>query len=161
MENKGKRIEPNRFAVHLKLTQHFKSTILQFFKKANLVLSLCVFVCVFSCSVMSDSATPWTVVCQAPLSTGFSSRRSSQPRDRTRVSCIGRQYFTTTAICEAHNNTTSLGKTYSTHSYVGHSQELEIKGLLSSQSLLRSSRTLLCRTTLAQPPRNRFQPQGL
>ena len=25
-----------------------------------------------SCSVMSDSATPWTVACQAPLSMGFS-----------------------------------------------------------------------------------------
>ena len=29
------------------------------------------FVCV-SCSVMSDSATPWTVACQAPLSMKFS-----------------------------------------------------------------------------------------
>ena len=29
------------------------------------------FVCV-SCSVVSDSATPWTVVCQAPLSMKFS-----------------------------------------------------------------------------------------
>ena len=26
----------------------------------------------FSCSVMSDSVTPWTVACQAPLSMGFS-----------------------------------------------------------------------------------------
>ena len=26
----------------------------------------------FSCSVVSDSATPWTAVCQAPLSIGFS-----------------------------------------------------------------------------------------
>ena len=25
-----------------------------------------------SCSVMSDSETPWTVACQAPLSTGLS-----------------------------------------------------------------------------------------
>ena len=25
-----------------------------------------------SCSVMSNSATPWTVACQAPLSMGFS-----------------------------------------------------------------------------------------
>ena len=27
---------------------------------------------VLSCSVVSDSATPWTAACQAPLSTGFS-----------------------------------------------------------------------------------------
>ena len=56
-------------------------------------------------SVMSDSATPWTVAHQTPLSTGFSrqelewvsmpsSRGSSRPRDQTRiasVSCISRQ----------------------------------------------------------------------
>ena len=51
---------------------------------------------------MSDSfATPWTIAHQASLSTEFSrreywiaisfSRASSQPRDRTRVSCIGRR----------------------------------------------------------------------
>ena len=28
----------------------------------------------FSCSVMSDPATPWTIAYQAPLSTGFSSQ---------------------------------------------------------------------------------------
>ena len=27
--------------------------------------------CVFSPSVVSDSVTPWTVACQAPLSVGF------------------------------------------------------------------------------------------
>ena len=48
-------------------------------------------------SVLSDSATPWTVPCQAPLSVGILqarilkriampfSRGSSQPRDRTQV----------------------------------------------------------------------------
>ena len=52
--------------------------------------------CVLSCSVMSDSATLWTVSCQAPLSMGILqarilewvaipySRRSSQPRDKPR-----------------------------------------------------------------------------
>ena len=47
--------------------------------------------------------TPWTVICQALLSMGFPRqeylewgaisffRESSQPRDRTRVSCINRQ----------------------------------------------------------------------
>ena len=54
---------------------------------------------------MSNSATLWTVACQAPLSMAIlqarmlewvampSSRGSSQPRDRTRVSyvsCLGR-----------------------------------------------------------------------
>ena len=50
--------------------------------------------------------TPWTVVCQAPLSTGiiqagilewvaiFFSRRSSQPRDQTRVSHLAGRLFT-------------------------------------------------------------------
>ena len=51
-------------------------------------------------------ATPWSVADQTPLSTGcprqgyqcrlpFSSRRSSQPRDRTHISCIARQILTT------------------------------------------------------------------
>ena len=59
----------------------------------------------FSYEVMSDSETPGTVVCQAPLSMGFprqgywsglpfpSPRGSSWPRDRTCVSCIGRWVF--------------------------------------------------------------------
>ena len=33
---------------------------------------LILYVCALSCSVVSDSATPWTVVCQAPLSMAFS-----------------------------------------------------------------------------------------
>ena len=56
-------------------------------------------------SVVSDCATPWTVVCPAPPGSpvpGISqarilewvaipfSRGSSQPRDRTQVSCTGR-----------------------------------------------------------------------
>ena len=32
--------------------------------------------CACVCSVMSDSATPWTVACQAPLSMEFSSQES-------------------------------------------------------------------------------------
>ena len=51
-------------------------------------------------------ATPWTVACQAPLSMGIfqarilewiamsSSRGSSQPRDRTQISCITCGFFT-------------------------------------------------------------------
>ena len=58
--------------------------------------------------------TPWTVVCQAPLSMGFPrqeywsafqewvtislSKRSSQPRDQDCVSCIGRQILYCSAI---------------------------------------------------------------
>ena len=62
---------------------------------------------------MSDTATPWTVACQTPLFMGFSrilegvaissSRRSSQPRDWTRVSyfsCIAGGFFTDWAIVE-------------------------------------------------------------
>ena len=61
---------------------------------------------------MSDSsATPWAVDHQSPLSMGFSrqlewvaissSRGSSWPRDRTLVSCIGRQILYHWAIKEA------------------------------------------------------------
>ena len=56
-------------------------------------------------SVMSDSANPWTVVCQAPVhgditgrNTGvgchFLLRGSSQSRDRTQVSCIAGRFYT-------------------------------------------------------------------
>ena len=52
-------------------------------------------------SVMSDSATPWTIAHEAPLSMEFSAGRLewvaisyskgySWPRDQTHVSCIGR-----------------------------------------------------------------------
>ena len=34
----------------------------------------------FSCSVMSDSATPWTVPHQVPLSMGFSGQKITQPK---------------------------------------------------------------------------------
>ena len=56
---------------------------------------------------MSNSATPWTVAHQAPLSMGMleeiilewtvtpSSRGSSKPRDRTKVSHIAGRFFTT------------------------------------------------------------------
>ena len=61
--------------------------------------------------------TPWTVAYQAPLSMGIlqarilewvamSSSRSSQPRDRTQVSCIAGRFFTLSATREAHFITT-------------------------------------------------------
>ena len=40
---------------------------------------------------------PWTVACKAPLAMGFPRQeywRSSQPRDRTQVSCIPGGFFT-------------------------------------------------------------------
>ena len=58
-----------------------------------------------SCSVVSDSATPWIVAYQAPPSMGFSRQEywsglpfpspgeSSQPRDQTWVSHIGGKRF--------------------------------------------------------------------
>ena len=67
------------------------------------VLTACA---VFSHSVMSDSATPWTVADQASLSVRIlqariqewvaipSSRGSSQPRDRTQVSHTAGEFFT-------------------------------------------------------------------
>ena len=58
----------------------------------------------WSCSVVSDSAIPWTVAYQAPLSMEFSRQEywsglpfpwgSSRPRDRTQVSCIIGRCFT-------------------------------------------------------------------
>ena len=71
--------------------------------------------CVLSRSVMSNSVTPWTVACQAPVSTGIlqartlewvampSSRGSSQPRDQTQVSRIAGGFFTIWASREAHS----------------------------------------------------------
>ena len=59
-------------------------------------------------------ATPWTVACRAPLSMGFprqeywnglpfpSPGESSQPRDRTPVSCTTGRFFTNWATREVH-----------------------------------------------------------
>ena len=67
-----------------------------------------------SYSVMSDSVTPWTVACQAPMSMGIlqatilewvampSSRESSQPRDQIQVSHIAGGFFTIWATRAAH-----------------------------------------------------------
>ena len=67
-------------------------------------MSLCY--AVLSHSVVSDSATPWNIACQAPLSMRIlqarilewvakpCSRGSSQPKDRTQVSCIAGGFFT-------------------------------------------------------------------
>ena len=69
---------------------------------------------VLSWSVVSDSATSSTVPHQGPLSMGIlqarilewvampSSRGSSQPRDRTRISCIAGGFFTVWATREAY-----------------------------------------------------------
>ena len=75
-------------------------TVLELFPDA-----LCCVLRELSRSVMSDSATPWPVARQAPLSMGSLkartlsgllsfSRGSSQPRDRTQVSCIAGRFFT-------------------------------------------------------------------
>ena len=69
---------------------------------------LCKVLCcaVLSCSVVSNSWTPWTVACQAHLSMGIYRQEywielpcpppgeSSQPRDQTQVSCIAGRFFT-------------------------------------------------------------------
>ena len=67
-------------------------------------------------SIMSDSATPWTVACRAPLSMGFSRQEywsglpfpsvgSSWPRDRTQVSCTAGRFFTIYATREPGRKT--------------------------------------------------------
>ena len=81
----------------------------------NRYLSVCWFTecskCLYCCYSVTQSwptlSTPWTVAHQAPPSMGFSQARilewaaisftrgSSQPRDWTCISCIGRQFFTT------------------------------------------------------------------
>ena len=93
----------------------------EFLKAGNVSLHYCVSntqqftgigcCAVLSCSVVSDSVTPWTVVPQVPLSMAIlqarklewvampSSRGPSQPRDQTRgiscIFCITGELFTT------------------------------------------------------------------
>ena len=88
---------------------HFDSTdLLCHWKLSSVFLTAMI-----RCSVMSDSfTTSWTAVLQIPLSLGIlqarileqvampSSRVSSQPRDRTQVSCIADGFFTLWAIRE-------------------------------------------------------------
>ena len=59
------------------------------------------------CSVVSNSETLWSVICQVPLSMGLVrqeynpfSRGSSRLRDRIHVSCIAGRFFTIWAIRE-------------------------------------------------------------
>ena len=52
----------------------------------DLQISLLVSACVLSHSIVSDSATPWTVVCQAPLSMG-------SPGKNTGVGCHALLHF--------------------------------------------------------------------
>ena len=47
------------------MSPHHHSTVL-------VMIALCLFVDVCVCSVASDSLTPWTIACQAPLSIEFS-----------------------------------------------------------------------------------------
>ena len=66
-----------------------------------------------SCSVVSDSTTPWTIANQATLSLGIlqarilewvvmpSSRGSSQPRNKTCISCIAGRFITIWATRES------------------------------------------------------------
>ena len=80
-------------------------------------------VCV-SCSVMSNSATPWTIASQTPLSTEFSRQESwsglpfpspggsSRPGDQTWVSCIAGRFFIIWAAWEAPFYTWPLNSSY-------------------------------------------------
>ena len=83
------------------------------FVEVSLFQLLCVCVCVWSCSVVSDSEASWTVACQAPLPIGFPRREycSELPfflqeifltqRSNTWVSCIGGWFFATITTWEA------------------------------------------------------------
>ena len=83
------------------------------------------YVCALSRSFMSNSAAPWTVACQAPLSMELSRQEnwsalpfpapglSSQPRDQTYVSyisCIGRQILYHCTTWEALIKYDMIGK---------------------------------------------------
>ena len=87
-----------------------------FLSVPTVCVSVCVHACMLSCSIMSDSATPWTVARQAPLSMGFPRQEywsglpcpppggSSWPRDQSCDSCIscpGRQILYHSATWEA------------------------------------------------------------
>ena len=66
---------------------------------------ICTCVCVPSVSLVRFFMTPWTVACQTPLSMEFfqariqewvamlMSKRSSQPRNWTHISCIAGRFF--------------------------------------------------------------------
>ena len=141
---------PNCCGWECKLIQPLRKTA----ENACLNQNLCMNVWVLRCahSVVSNSATAWTVACQAPLSMGILqarvgchallqrifptqgwtpglplcrlilyhlshqgsprtlqwvacpfSRRSSQPRNQTRVSCIADSFFTNWAMREVLN----------------------------------------------------------
>ena len=70
-------------------------------------------------SVMSDSATPWTVACQAPLSMGFSGQEywseklfSSPGLFLTQGSSMGLPHFGQLLDCLSHK-----GSPFGTHLY--------------------------------------------
>ena len=82
------------------------SFIQQVFTEALKAPTLCkaFLINMLSCSVVSNSAAPWTVAHQAPLSPDFpgkntgvvamsSSKGPSRPRNRTPVSCIAGKFF--------------------------------------------------------------------
>ena len=100
---------------HLNLFVCFKNHLGEkIYLSLRSLISVCV--CVLSCSVVSDSATPWTVAHQAPLSMGILqasilewvampfSRGSSRPRDQTQVSRIAGRFFTDWATREGQEH---------------------------------------------------------
>ena len=113
------------------------------------------------CCLVSKSCltlvTLWTVAQQTPLSLGFTrqeyssglpaiplSRRSSQPRDRTCISCIGRQVLYHWATREAH---LPLLVTVLMAPWYPNDRLLEVKG---SQHVLLKQPTLLKQVTNQQ-----------
>ena len=95
--------------------------------------------CAQSLSHVQIFATPWTVARQAPLSMGIlqarilewvamlSFRGSSQPRDRTQVSCTAGGFFTIWATKEARGD--SLRKLVFTISHLTNAIHVEVYGL--------------------------------
>ena len=76
-EQKHKRLSANHIIVYKEQPQVPTSKLLEFKRKSKLlnevyIVKLLCSYSVLSHSVLSDSATPWTVVHEAPLSMGFS-----------------------------------------------------------------------------------------
>ena len=113
----------------------------------------CTHVWLLSASVVSDSATLWTVACQLPLSIRFfstlewvdlsSSRGSSQPEDQTHISCFGRQIPYHWATWEAPLTHIS-GQWESRQGWPGSSWETSWKGIVYVETFLSLRDSVVC-----------------
>ena len=105
-------IEPSKYKEISVTSEHSGQSKKAMKSKISTQISLC---CALSPPVVSDSEAPWAVAHQAPLLMGIlqarilewaatsSSRRSSQPRDWTQISCIVGGFLTVWATWEVQS----------------------------------------------------------